>query len=80
MTGISRHAGHSEPIKAFREEAVWFKQRKTRRKVAPFLTLLGADRAARSADWLKVDMWETQFSTEADRDSLSVCYGALCFF
>ena len=46
------------PLKAFREEAVWFKQRKTRRKVAPFLTPLGAARAARSADWLKIDMWE----------------------
>ena len=29
------------PLKAFREEAVWFKQRKTRREVAPFLTPLG---------------------------------------
>ena len=46
------------PLKAFREEAVWFKQRKTRRKVAPFLTPLGAARAARSVDWLKIDMWE----------------------
>ena len=31
---------------------------KTRRKVAPFLTPLGAARAARSADWLNIDMWE----------------------
>ena len=46
------------PLKAFREEAVWFKQRKTRRKVAPFLTPLGAARAARSPDWLKIGMWE----------------------
>ena len=46
------------PLKAFREKAVWFKQRKTRRKVALFLTPLGAARAARSADWVKIDMWE----------------------
>ena len=46
------------PLKAFHEEAVWFKQRKTRRKVAPFLTPLGAARAALSADWLKIDRWE----------------------
>ena len=46
------------PLKASGGEAVWFKQRKTRRKVAPFLTPLGAARAARSADWLKTDMWE----------------------
>ena len=46
------------PLKGFREESVWFKLRKRRRKVAPFLTPLGAARAARSADWLKIDKWE----------------------
>ena len=35
-----------------------FKHRKPRRKVAPFLTPLGAARVARSADWLKIDMWK----------------------
>ena len=47
--------GPSDPIKSFRGDAVWFKQRKTRRIVAHFWTPLGADRAVRSADWLKID-------------------------
>ena len=51
---------------------------KNKEEVAPFLMPLGAARVARSADWLKIDMWETQASTEADRDSWSVRYGALC--
>ena len=73
--------GSSAPIKAFHEEAVWFMQRKTRRKVAPFLMPLGAARAARSADWLKIDMRENQsfdFDGQADRDSWSIRYGVLC--
>ena len=46
------------PLTAFDEEAVWFKHQKPRRKVAPFLTPLGAARAALSADWLIIDRWE----------------------
>ena len=54
-------------LKAFREEAVWFKQRNTRRKSCSFLDAVGRRscgplvrpaRAARSADWLKINMWE----------------------
>ena len=43
------------PWKNFHETNVWFKQRKTRRKVVPSLSPYGAARAARSADWLKID-------------------------
>ena len=66
------------PLKAFREEAVWFKQRKTRRKVAPFLTPLGAARAARSADWLKIDMWENpSFESSGSRQLVGTLRCAL---
>ena len=66
------------PLMAFREEAVWFKQRKTRRKVAPFLTPLGATRAARSADWLKIDMWENpSFDSSGSRQLVGTLRCAL---
>ena len=66
------------PIESFREEARWFKQRKTRRKVAPFLTPLGAARAARSADWLKIDMWENpSFDSSGSRQLVGTLRCAL---
>ena len=46
-----------KPMEAFLEEAVWFKQRKTRTKVALFLTPVDAARAA-SQQSGKIDMWE----------------------
>ena len=55
-----------------------FKQRKTRRKVAPFLTPLGAARAARSADWLKIDMWENpSFDSSGSRQLVGTLRCAL---
>ena len=66
------------PLKAFHEEIVRFKQRKTRRKVAPFLTPLGAARAARSADWLKIDMWENpSFDSSGSRQLVGTLRCAL---
>ena len=57
---------------------MWFKQRKTRRKVAPFLTPLGAARAARSADWLKIDMWENpSFDSSGSRQLVGTLRCAL---
>ena len=69
------------PLKAFREEAVWFKQRKTRRKVTPFLTPLGAARAACSADWLKIDMWENpSFDSSGSRQLVGTLRCTLSLF
>ena len=66
------------PLKGFREEALWFKLRKTRRKVAPFLTPLGAARAACSADWLKIDMWENpSFDSSGSRQLVGTLQYAL---
>ena len=57
---------------------MWFKLRKTRRKVAPFLTPLGAARVARSADWLKIDMWENpSFESSGSRQLVGTLRCAL---
>ena len=59
---------------------MWFKLRKTRRKVAPFLTPLGAARAARSADWLKIDMWENpSFESSGSRQLVGTLRCALLY-
>ena len=65
------------PLKAFREEAVWLKQRKTKRKVAPFLTPLGAAHAARLADWLKIDVGNPSFDSNGSRQLVGTLRCAL---
>ena len=46
------------PIESFLWRGCVVQATKNKEEVAPFLTPLGAARAARSADWLKIDMWE----------------------